>query len=124
MRQQLCGVDNLGIEPGCHLDTDDTREQEEIHSSQVRFLVPRDRILHRHAMDDVVGSMVGGASTHDRQLNKEVLVVVGMCDPSRRQGKDLTISEEERSWDGKKEANTGERGRKEAGMVLERRLSI
>jgi hypothetical protein len=53
-REQLSSVDDLRVEPGGHLDTDDTGEQQQVHHAQVRLLVPGDRILHRHAMDEVV----------------------------------------------------------------------
>jgi hypothetical protein len=53
-REKLRRVDDLRVKPRCHLNADDTREQQEVHPPQIRFFPPGDRILHRHAMDPIV----------------------------------------------------------------------
>ena len=61
-RQQLRRVDNLRIEPGSHLDTDDTGEKQQVHASQMRLLPPWDGVIHGHPVDDIVG--LGAAADH------------------------------------------------------------
>jgi len=55
MRQQLSRVDDLRVEARGHLNPDDAGEQQKVHGPQVPLLVPGDGVIHRHAMDDIVG---------------------------------------------------------------------
>jgi hypothetical protein len=63
-RDQLHGVDDLRIETGSHLDAHAARKQHEVQVSQIPLPVPWDRILHRHAVDNVVPWSYGDAN-HD-----------------------------------------------------------
>lgn len=59
-RDNLHSVDNLRVEPRGHLDANCSRKQQPVQPPQIRFLVPRHRIIHRHAMDDVLGPSSAG----------------------------------------------------------------
>ncbi len=51
-----------GVEAGRHLDADDTGEQQQIERPQVLLPVPRDRVVHRHVVEDIV--VLGLAASH------------------------------------------------------------
>ncbi|KAJ2902912.1 hypothetical protein MKZ38_010643 [Zalerion maritima] len=46
----------------CHLDADDTGEEEDVQAAEVRLTAPWNRILHRHTVDKVIASGALAAS--------------------------------------------------------------
>lgn len=74
----LDGVNDLRIEPRCHLDAHQAGKQHEVQIAQVPLLVPRDLIIHRHAMDDIVRLSTSANHFAESALSHSLHLITGM----------------------------------------------